>query len=199
MNPGTVPRIGPGFRLQWEPAQDCHVLLYPEGMVKLNQSAGQILSRCDGQRDVAAIVADPGKPLSGLSVLAMRGGEVVYEGQFGRARIATNGAGAWSTGVSGAMTAYVTWLAWTLCRDIHITRSDWFFLWAALASFTALAVLGNLFLVAAFVVLLMHVLRPMYAAVRMFTRCCRESASTSWKLRVMMSRRRSFTVSSDQK
>ena len=26
-----------GFRLQWEPAQDCHVLLYPEGMVKLNQ------------------------------------------------------------------------------------------------------------------------------------------------------------------
>jgi pyrroloquinoline quinone biosynthesis protein D len=52
------PRIGPGFRLQWEPAQDCHVLLYPEGMVKLNQSAGEILRRCDGERDVAAIVAD---------------------------------------------------------------------------------------------------------------------------------------------
>jgi pyrroloquinoline quinone biosynthesis protein D len=54
----TVPRIGPGFRLQWEPAQDCHVLLYPEGMVKLNGSAGEILKRCDGQRDVAAIVAE---------------------------------------------------------------------------------------------------------------------------------------------
>jgi pyrroloquinoline quinone biosynthesis protein D len=54
----VTPRIAPGFRLQWEPAQDCYVLLYPEGMVKLNQSAGQILSRCDGQRDVAAIVAD---------------------------------------------------------------------------------------------------------------------------------------------
>jgi pyrroloquinoline quinone biosynthesis protein D len=52
------PRIGPGFRLQWEPAQDCHVLLYPEGMVKLNQSGGEILKRCDGQRDVEAIVAD---------------------------------------------------------------------------------------------------------------------------------------------
>jgi pyrroloquinoline quinone biosynthesis protein D len=52
------PRIGPGFRLQWEPAQDCHVLLYPEGMVKLNQSAGEILKRCDGKRDVGAIVAD---------------------------------------------------------------------------------------------------------------------------------------------
>lgn len=54
----TVPRIGPGFRLQWEPAQSCHVLLYPEGMVKLNGSAGEILKRCDGQRDVAAIVAE---------------------------------------------------------------------------------------------------------------------------------------------
>ena len=54
----SQPRIGHGFRLQWEPAQDCHVLLYPEGMVKLNQSAGEILKRCDGQRDLAAIVAD---------------------------------------------------------------------------------------------------------------------------------------------
>ena len=34
------------------------MLLYPEGMVKLNQSAGEILKRCDGARDVSAIVAD---------------------------------------------------------------------------------------------------------------------------------------------
>jgi pyrroloquinoline quinone biosynthesis protein D len=51
------PRIAPGFRLQWEEVQQAHVLLYPEGMVKLNQSAGEILKRCDG-RDVDAIVAD---------------------------------------------------------------------------------------------------------------------------------------------
>lgn len=54
----TQPRVGNGFRLQWEPVQDCHVLLYPEGMVKLNGSAGEIMKRCDGQRSVAAIVAD---------------------------------------------------------------------------------------------------------------------------------------------
>ena len=54
----TQPRVGAGFRLQWEPAQDCHVLLYPEGMVKLNGSAGEIMKRCDGVRDVTAIVAD---------------------------------------------------------------------------------------------------------------------------------------------
>ncbi|WP_288098175.1 pyrroloquinoline quinone biosynthesis peptide chaperone PqqD [Pseudomonas sp.] len=45
-----------GFRLQWEPRQDCHVLLYPEGMIKLNASAGQILERLDGQRSVATII-----------------------------------------------------------------------------------------------------------------------------------------------
>ena len=34
------------------------MLLYPEGMVKLNGSAGEIMKRCDGQRSVAAIVTD---------------------------------------------------------------------------------------------------------------------------------------------
>lgn len=50
-------RIAPGYRLQWEPAQDCHVLLYPEGMVKLSASAAMILELCDGVRDADAIVA----------------------------------------------------------------------------------------------------------------------------------------------
>lgn len=54
----TQPRVGAGFRLQWEPVQNCHVLLYPEGMVKLNGSAGEIMKRCDGQRSVGEIVAD---------------------------------------------------------------------------------------------------------------------------------------------
>jgi pyrroloquinoline quinone biosynthesis protein D len=52
------PVIAKGLRLQWEAAQEAHVLLYPEGMVKLNSSAGAILSRCDGVRTVADIIAD---------------------------------------------------------------------------------------------------------------------------------------------
>ncbi|MDM0111827.1 pyrroloquinoline quinone biosynthesis peptide chaperone PqqD [Variovorax sp. J22R133] len=56
--PATQPRVGPGFRLQWEPAQSAHVLLYPEGMVKLNQSGGEIMKRCDGERSVAVIVGE---------------------------------------------------------------------------------------------------------------------------------------------
>ena len=56
--PGAKPALGRGLKLQWEPAQDAHVLLFPEGQVKLNGSAGQIMIRCDGVRSVADIVAD---------------------------------------------------------------------------------------------------------------------------------------------
>ncbi|MDX1633285.1 MAG: pyrroloquinoline quinone biosynthesis peptide chaperone PqqD [Marinobacter sp.] len=51
-----TPRLRPGFRFQWEPVQNAHVLLYPEGMVKLNDSASAILSEIDGKRTVADIV-----------------------------------------------------------------------------------------------------------------------------------------------
>jgi len=46
------------FRLQWESAQNAHVLLYPEGMIKLNTSAGEILKRCDGRATIADITAN---------------------------------------------------------------------------------------------------------------------------------------------
>ncbi|HVW53275.1 MAG TPA: pyrroloquinoline quinone biosynthesis peptide chaperone PqqD [Trinickia sp.] len=52
------PRLRPIFRLQWEAAQDSYVLLYPEGMVKLNPSAGQILVRCDGTRELDEIITE---------------------------------------------------------------------------------------------------------------------------------------------
>jgi pyrroloquinoline quinone biosynthesis protein D len=52
------PHLRPTFRLQWENAQDAYVLLYPEGMVKLNPSAGEILSRCDGTRDLDDIIGE---------------------------------------------------------------------------------------------------------------------------------------------
>jgi pyrroloquinoline quinone biosynthesis protein D len=58
LGPDDRPSLGKGFRLQWEPAQKAHVLLYPEGMVKLNGSAGEILKRCDGARTVGEIVSD---------------------------------------------------------------------------------------------------------------------------------------------
>lgn len=52
------PAIERGFRLQWEAAQNAHVLLYPEGMIKLNGSAAEILKRCNGETAIADITSD---------------------------------------------------------------------------------------------------------------------------------------------
>jgi pyrroloquinoline quinone biosynthesis protein D len=57
-DPAARPALERRFRLQWEAAQDAHVLLYPEGMIKLNASAGEILKRCDGRASIAEITAD---------------------------------------------------------------------------------------------------------------------------------------------
>lgn len=64
----TVPRISPMFRFQWEEAQDCHVLLYPEGMVRLSPSASEILKLVDGKSTVSQLIDAlkqkfPGAPL----------------------------------------------------------------------------------------------------------------------------------------
>ncbi len=54
----ACPALDRRFRLQWEAAQNSHVLLYPEGMVKLNTSAGEIMRRCDGVATLADITQD---------------------------------------------------------------------------------------------------------------------------------------------
>ena len=54
----TILEIVPTFRVQWEEAQNCHVVLYPEGMVKLSQSAGEIMKRIDGEKSVIDIITD---------------------------------------------------------------------------------------------------------------------------------------------
>ena len=50
INSSLQPKINPMFRLQWEQVQECYVLLYPEGMVKLNDSAGEIMKLIDGKK-----------------------------------------------------------------------------------------------------------------------------------------------------
>ena len=44
--------------MQWEAAQNAYVLLFPEGMIKLNGSAGEIMKRCTGESTVDEITAD---------------------------------------------------------------------------------------------------------------------------------------------
>ena len=54
----ATPSLAAMYRLQFEPAQDNWVLLYPEGMVKLNGPASEILKRCDGKRSVRELVTE---------------------------------------------------------------------------------------------------------------------------------------------
>jgi len=56
INEQTTPMFRRGYRLQWEEVQGCHVILYPEGMAKLNDSATMILELVDGQRTLAEII-----------------------------------------------------------------------------------------------------------------------------------------------
>ena len=53
----ACPRVAKLFKLQWEEVQKSWVLLYPEGMVKLNGTAGEIMSRLDGATSIEALIA----------------------------------------------------------------------------------------------------------------------------------------------
>ncbi|CAG1020084.1 partial PqqA binding protein, partial [Patescibacteria group bacterium] len=52
INPESILQFSRTHRLQWEEAQQKFVILYPEGMVELNQSSAEILKLCDGTRSL---------------------------------------------------------------------------------------------------------------------------------------------------
>lgn len=58
LSANVVPRLSSHYVFRWEESQAAYILLYPEGLIKLNASAGEILKRCDGERSVAGIVDD---------------------------------------------------------------------------------------------------------------------------------------------
>jgi pyrroloquinoline quinone biosynthesis protein D len=58
IDPADVPALSRLFRLQFEEAQSAWVLLYPEGMVRLSSSAGEIMKRLDGAASVGALIGD---------------------------------------------------------------------------------------------------------------------------------------------
>jgi pyrroloquinoline quinone biosynthesis protein D len=52
----THPRLVTGARLRYDDVREEHLLLVPEGAVRLNPSAAEVLELCDGQRSVDEIV-----------------------------------------------------------------------------------------------------------------------------------------------
>ena len=52
----TRPCLVTGARLQYDDVREEHVLLVPEGAVRLNPTAAAVLELCDGERSVDEIV-----------------------------------------------------------------------------------------------------------------------------------------------
>ncbi|WP_343717513.1 pyrroloquinoline quinone biosynthesis peptide chaperone PqqD [Inquilinus sp.] len=59
--PDTVPsrpQLARGSRLRWDEARQSWVVLAPERVILLDETAHEIVRRCDGTATVAEIVAD---------------------------------------------------------------------------------------------------------------------------------------------
>jgi coenzyme PQQ biosynthesis protein PqqD len=52
----TRPRLVTGARLRYDEVREEHLLLIPEGAVRLNASAAEVLELCDGERSLDDIV-----------------------------------------------------------------------------------------------------------------------------------------------
>jgi pyrroloquinoline quinone biosynthesis protein D len=52
----TRPRLATGARLRYDEVREEHQLLVPEGVVRLNPTAAEVLGLCDGERSLDDIV-----------------------------------------------------------------------------------------------------------------------------------------------
>jgi pyrroloquinoline quinone biosynthesis protein D len=53
----TRPRLATGVRLQYDDVREEHLLLVPEGVVRLNPTAVEVLELCDGESSLDDIVS----------------------------------------------------------------------------------------------------------------------------------------------
>jgi pyrroloquinoline quinone biosynthesis protein D len=52
----AIPVLSPKTRIKWDPIRQKHMLLFPEGLLVLNQTAQEIIIMCDGKHKVLDIV-----------------------------------------------------------------------------------------------------------------------------------------------
>jgi pyrroloquinoline quinone biosynthesis protein D len=62
------PRLVDGVRLQYDEVREQHLLLVPEGAVRLNATAAQVIELCDGERSVEEIASALSERYSGADV-----------------------------------------------------------------------------------------------------------------------------------
>ncbi|HEY8283053.1 MAG TPA: pyrroloquinoline quinone biosynthesis peptide chaperone PqqD [Chloroflexota bacterium] len=65
-----IPCLAARTRLRYDPAREADVLLFPEGVLMLNQTAAAILKLCDGTQSVQTIVSRLSEHANGIDVMA---------------------------------------------------------------------------------------------------------------------------------
>jgi len=68
LRPEDVVELNPNYHFRWEEPQQAHVLLYPEGIVKLNETAAAILERCNEGRSIAQVAEDLSRQYGGANL-----------------------------------------------------------------------------------------------------------------------------------
>jgi pyrroloquinoline quinone biosynthesis protein D len=58
INEDSIMELSPMYLFRWEEPQQAHVLLYPEGVVKLNETGAAILKYCNGSNTAADIIRE---------------------------------------------------------------------------------------------------------------------------------------------
>ena len=66
----TRPRLVTGARLRYDEVREEHLLLIPEGVVRLNPTAAEVLELCDGERSLDDIVGALSTRYEGADVRA---------------------------------------------------------------------------------------------------------------------------------
>jgi pyrroloquinoline quinone biosynthesis protein D len=64
----TRPRLVTGARLRYDDVREEHQLLIPEGVVRLNPTAAEVLGLCDGERSLDDIVGELSSRYDGADV-----------------------------------------------------------------------------------------------------------------------------------
>ena len=81
------PVLADGFRLNWDEEEQTYVLLYPEGMIVLDEEDSEVLQRCSGTKTIADIIKElesvypqlnANHPIQGPLEQAIQNGWVVF-------------------------------------------------------------------------------------------------------------------------
>ncbi|MFC0065843.1 pyrroloquinoline quinone biosynthesis peptide chaperone PqqD [Umezawaea endophytica] len=66
MTPESVPRIRPGARVSYDQVRESAVVLFPEGVLVLNETAAAVVDLCDGRATIGDITRRLADDFSGV-------------------------------------------------------------------------------------------------------------------------------------